>query len=1729
MTDLVTQCKGYVCSKAVIGGTGMFFARVQGGLPSRWLVLKLAVVQLVWLGFAWAQPPATVTTMTITPATGQGSSVAPGTVVTLTAAVSMGGKPVIQGQVNFCDASVSYCTDVHLMGTAQLTGAGTAILRFVPGVGSHSYQAVFAGTANSAPSTSTVAVATVTGTYPTTTNLSASGVPGNYTLSAAVVSAGGTIPPTGTVGFIDTTNGNALLSTQALVPNSTNVNWNSLVEPFSNVYGAVVPGDFNGDGKTDLVYVVSGQTNQLAVLFGNGDGTFTAAQNSTSIGVNASELVVGDFNGDGRQDVAVSFYTQQTNNLTIYLGNGDGTFTPGATPAQEISVDNLAGGDFNGDGNEDLAVTDGLSLHILFGNGDGTFAVGPSTTATFMNFAVGDFNKDGQLDIVYAGHGLTILLGNGDGTFREGVTLPSTGYSYAPAVADFNGDGILDIADTNAVEDPDFLMDDGFVSVYLGAGDGSFTASASLTVQLGPRTIVVGDFNRDGKADIALTNFSSNSDSTFLGNGDGTFTAAGTLSTGGNAAETLVTADFNGDGAADLVTTYTTGLTAYLSQPTMTSVATASGVTVVGTGTHMVTANYPGSGPYEPSLSPPIGLTPLTDPNPVITVLDFVASPGSSGAYGQQVTLTATLSPYTAQGKTSDGETITFYSGRYPVGTATLQSGVATLQLGTLPVGINTLTAKYGGDETFVGSISGVREFSVGGPAPATTTSLNITADGQPVTTVAAGKAVTLTASVLVNGTPLISAGIFNFCDASAPYCADVHVLGTAQMTRAGTAAFKFVPGIGTHSYKAVFLPTSSYAASSSAAAALAVTGSFPTTTSLAASGDGSDYTLTATTTGYVDAIGAPSPTGTVTFVDMSNQNSTLATAVLGQGTPGIHVAPPIQVPAGSEPISVAAGDFNGDGIVDLAVGSDIDQTLTVLIGNGDGTFHQGVNPSIAGGGVAGDLNGDGITDLVVPQGYAPLKVLLGVGDGTFKVLTEPSISNAFYAAMGDFNGDGILDLAITTGQDNMLGVVPTVQVLLGNGDGTFAGGQVISNFGGGVGVPDPGPILVGDFNGDGKPDFAVSGTYLGIQAIFLGNGDGTFNRAAPSPIIQGLVAAADFNGDGKTDLVGGEGSETLTVFLSNGDGTFTPLPSSIPGSILAPAPIVADFNHDGFADIAAATTYGGPVVLFLGKGDGTLTQSAASFASPLYNPITADVNGDGLPDILVPNFTTANTVSVFLTQLTQTATATATGITLMGVNNQTVTAAYPGDTNYQGSTSGTATLISKPLPTGMVIDPKPPTSSTYGKPVTITGTLHPYVTPVHSSDGEIVTFTEAGYVVGTGVLSGGVASLTVSTLPVGTYYLIASFAGENYLAATSSNRRIYTVSAAAPTITFTIPNHTYGDAPFPVMATSNSSGAITYTVVSGPATIRGSTVSLIGTGTVTIQASQAASEDYLAATQQATFSVVGKAQTVAGVGLSAAPNPALVQTAVTFTAIVSSPISTPSGTVVFVDGGSPLGTGTLTNGVAAFTLTTLPAGQHSITAVYSGDANFAPLTSAAVVETVQDFQVTLGAGNPPAQTIQPGGTASYAFSFSPQGGSTFADAVSLTSTGLPPGAVASFSPQTIAAGAGSTNVTLTIQAPAQTALMKRKGERGRTLAEVAVACILLPFVRRRRFASRRFSLLCVGVLAAACCGGLLGCGGGQGSSATSSGQPGAQTYNITVTATSGHLSHITTVTLTVD
>src|SRR6266699_918738 len=197
-------------------------------------------------------------------------------------------------------------------------------------------------------------------------------------------------------------------------------------------------GDFNGDGKLDLAVVNFGDWN-IYVLLGNGDGTFQAARSVyfASGGGFPWYVVTADFNGDGKLDLAVSNYGD--NSFSVLLGNGDGTFQPPRTLPIGTHPALVAVGDFNGDGKPDLAVADygcpldctsspSNTVTVLLGNGNGTFLPGPSLTVGNgpAGVAVGDFNGDGKPDLVITNHHgntVTVLLGNGDGTFQPAQTF----------------------------------------------------------------------------------------------------------------------------------------------------------------------------------------------------------------------------------------------------------------------------------------------------------------------------------------------------------------------------------------------------------------------------------------------------------------------------------------------------------------------------------------------------------------------------------------------------------------------------------------------------------------------------------------------------------------------------------------------------------------------------------------------------------------------------------------------------------------------------------------------------------------------------------------------------------------------------------------------------------------------------------------------------------------------------------------------------------------------------------------------------------------------------------------------------------------------------------------------------------------------------------------------------------------------------------------------------------
>jgi hypothetical protein len=191
----------------------------------------------------------------------------------------------------------------------------------------------------------------------------------------------------------------------------------------------------------------------------------------------------------------------------------------------------------------------------------------------------------------------------------------------------------------------------------------------------------------------------------------------------------------------------------------------------------------------------------------------------------------------------------------------------------------------------------------------ATTTTLALTSGGVAASSVASGTAVTLTATV-VSGTTPVTPGQVNFCDALATYCTDIHLRWTAQLTSAGTAALKFVPGPGTQNYKAIFVATNPYATSSSGVSTLTVTqtppvGQYPTSTTITASGIPGDYTLTATVTGYTDRLGIAAPGPSITA---------LSTVPLAPGPSGLTAVYSAYLATGRNPSSITSGDFNGDG-----------------------------------------------------------------------------------------------------------------------------------------------------------------------------------------------------------------------------------------------------------------------------------------------------------------------------------------------------------------------------------------------------------------------------------------------------------------------------------------------------------------------------------------------------------------------------------------------------------------------------------------------------------------------------------------------------------------------------------------------------------------------------------------------------------------------------------------------
>ncbi len=715
---------------------------------------------------------------------------------------------------------------------------------------------------------------------------------------------------------------------------------------------------------------------------------------------------------------------QRRRRVVLHLEALEARRVPGFLAGQDYDVgihpSALAWGDFNGDGVPDLAVANGGSatVSVLLGNGDGSFQAARdyAVPANPGALAVGDFTGDGRQDLVVVspsfGGSVSVLLSNGDGSFQPARTIATEPYPVAVAVGDFTGDGILDLAVALRYSDA--------VALFRGNGDGTFQPPRFVAAGNNLLAIAAADFNGDGHLDLAVTDASRNEVQILLGNGDGTFQAPRRSAAGNPVA--VAVGDFNGDGIQDLAVA--------------TSSSNSSGFVSVLLGN--------GDGSFQPARTISFGAlhAPVSvavgdfngDGTPDLAASVYSNSGGfvsvllgnGDGSFQPAHTFaTESASTVLAEGDFNG-------DGNADLAVANQSSNNVSLFLGTGDGGFQTA-------------------YTIGGVP---------------------------TASVVVG---------------------DFNGDGIPDLAAGGGSAVSVLLGNGDGSFQ----PAHTFAAG-------------PYSNSVAVGDFNGD--------GILDLAVVNGISGTVSVL-------------LGNGDGSFQPAQTFAT--GPYPMAVAVGDFNGDGIQDLAVtdygdfygnGSDV----SILLGNGDGTFqpaHTFAAGDHAGNLAVGDFNGDGIPDLAVVGSTYPngtVSVLLGNGDGSFQpAQTFQTPSGPNFVAVGDFNGDGIPDLAVAGYASGF------VSVLLGNGDGSFQPARSVVTGGHWE------TVAVGDFNGDGILDLAVLNPHLGqpddVQ-ILLGNGDGSFQSVAPSyraGSVDGL-AVADFNGDGAPDLAAWDFT-TVAILLNDG------------------------------------------------------------------------------------------------------------------------------------------------------------------------------------------------------------------------------------------------------------------------------------------------------------------------------------------------------------------------------------------------------------------------------------------------------------------------------------------------------------------------------------------------------------------------------------------------------------------
>jgi hypothetical protein len=1242
---------------------------------------------------------------------------------------------------------------------------------------------------------------------------------------------------------------------------------------------SLVAADFNGDGKLDLAFVNGNST--VGVLLGNGDGTF-AAEMDFAVPSGAVSLATGDLNGDGRPDLVVG----AQGGLAAYLGNGDGTFTNSWNLAHTcisptVCVQVLLG-DFNGDGKLDLAFTNPSAagdVVVDLGNGDGTFQnvfVGTNTNHQASGITAADLNGDGKLDLVTADldGSVSVLLGNGDGSFS--VTSYPLGGNCAPCgvpssvvVADFNGDGKPDVAVTYSAVDPSGIL------VLINGGGGALGTPVKYPAGLNSYALALADFNQDGLTDLVVANQGSSSLSILIGDSGGTFLNKTPLALPSQGTS-LAVGDFNGDGLPDLVVS-SNSLSAFLGNPDGSFRSSYSVSFGPSSPTATVTGDFNNDGKLDVML------------NFLVGVAVFLGNGDGTFSLAQAA-------------DSRVGSTAGLAVGDF--------NGDGKLDRAIVNAAANSVTIQLGnGDGTFQAPVSYATAVN-----PSSIVVGDFNKDGN------------LDLAVVNNGS--------------------------------GTVSILLGNGDGTFQARQDFGPVGTAALTSSLAVA-----DF--------NGDGNLDLAVAT-------------------------NTTNIAIFLGKGD-GTFQAGQLYSVGTHDPSLVAAGDFYAEGKIDLAVAFSAADNFVLLRGNGDGTF-QSPELDFPGwstqGAVAlaadnfGSAGGLGLAEL-----FQPIGTSLST-NSVYVILNKPVIS--LFPASLVFQPQQI---GMTSPPEIVTVYNPSsTELIISRIDktGDFAetdtcttapvlpGGNCIIT---GSFTPTASGLRAGTFilttnAGAGQQMIILSSTQESTLTSLSSStnpsiyGQSITLTASVTPTQGGSAMGTVTFTDGGSPIGSGtlsSGSATLiTASLSAGPHSLQAVYPANNGLIGSSSSVLTQTVNQGSTTIVVSCGSTG-----IGPHLGTFIDERI-LCSAVVNPILPAV---GIPTGTV-NFFDGGT-SIGYGQLDSTAPPGAAGPASIGVGFSTagthlITAQYVGDTNFAGSTTSSAySLVVSTIRTTLTITCASTASQPIvGQPVQCSA----LATPSSSGPGfptGIVTFFDGGISIGTAPLNntnpaGGPAVFnTPPFLSAGQHLITAQYAGDsNYGGSSTTSATTVPVlkdsvslgalntslnpSFAGNSITFSTPLTVF----IPAGASSlpQITGSVTFSdgpnvlgsVPVGPATpvVNGSLLisftASFGPGQHPISASYSGDSNYLASSPTSLTQFVNKISTTITLA-STGSNASLLGQPVTLTATVGpqgGPLS-PTSNVSFFDGATLLGTVPLTGASATFIANGLSVGSHSFTASYGGDANF--------------------------------------------------------------------------------------------------------------------------------------------------------------------------------------------